>query len=301
MKVSVVVCTYNRASKLPDCLRSLLAMTVPEEVSWELVCVDNNSTDNTKRVIEDLARQSNIPIRYVFEKHQGSSHAKNAGLKLAVGEIIAITDDDCIVDPEWLATIWKEFQADPTLDVVGGRVELYNKDDMQISVRTSRERADFSLAELFNTMIPGANVAFRRRVIAEVGLFDPDFGAGARIPSAEDSDFVYKTHKANFKIVYSPDILIYHDHGRQTEGDRQKLLRLYVIGRGAFYMKYILQGDDRIIRKAYWESCNLLRDFREAAGKGRWDGNALRRLGYLIKGGFLFLWVRSRAAIIGRP
>jgi len=93
-----------------------------------------------------------------------------------------------------------------------------------------------------------------------------------------------------------PDVLIYHDHGRRTEGEREKLMRLYLIGRGAFYMKYGLRGDGRVIRMAYWESLNLLKDFLKTMGKGRWDGNALRLLGYLIRGAVLYLWVRMRAA-----
>ena len=299
VKLSIVVCTYNRAAKLPDCLQGLLAMKVPEGVTWELVCVDNNSTDNTKQVIEDFGRRSSIPIRYVFEKQQGSSHAKNAGLRLAAGEIVAMTDDDCIADPDWLAAIRREFQADSALDFLGGRVELHNKDDMPISIRTSRERVDFTPSALFG-LIPGCNMAFRRRVIGETGLFDPDFGAGARIPSAEDAEFVYRAYKADFKIVYVPDVLIYHDHGRRTEGEREKLMRLYLIGRGAFYMKYMLRGDGRVLRMAYWESYNLLKDFLKNAAKGRWDGKALQLLGHLMRGAVLYLWVRMRAAILPR-
>jgi len=114
MNLSVVVCTYNRAAKLPDCLQNLLAMTVPEGVAWELICVDNNSTDNTKEVIEGFARKSTIPIRYVFEPAQGLAHARNAGLTRGRGEIVAKTDDDCIADLDWLAASWRQFQAGPT-------------------------------------------------------------------------------------------------------------------------------------------------------------------------------------------
>jgi glycosyltransferase involved in cell wall biosynthesis len=279
--ISVVVCTYNRAAKLPVTLKSLLGMNVPAGVEWEVVCVDNNSTDDTPNVIEAFGRESTVPVRYVFEPLQGLAAARNAGLGAARGDIIAMTDDDCIVDPGWLAEICAEFASDPELGILGGRVELFNPEDLPLTVRTGRDRFAVTWDTLFSG-IAGCNMAFRRTVVSAVGPFDPEFGAGAKLKSAEDVDFIYRVLRSGIKAIYVPTVLLYHDHGRRTEDDRAKLFGDYIFGRGAFYMKHVLSNDRIVQKMAYWESINLLREAL-AAGLGvrKFDAAGWNPLGLL--------------------
>jgi GT2 family glycosyltransferase len=257
--VSIVVATYNRAQKLAACLQGLQALRLPEGLGCELICVDNNSSDATKAEIARLGDASPIPIVYVFEGRQGLARARNAGLRHARGEIIAMTDDDCIVDPDWIAEICKEFAADPALGLVGGRIELYDALDLPLTIRTSRERQRLDLPSTFR-LIFGCNMAIRRSTFDRIGVFDPHFGAGSSLQSVEDSDLIYRTAKAGFGVVYCPNILVYHHHGRRTERERDKHIRSCRVGRGAFYAKYIFQNDHQVIRLAYWEIRALLRD-----------------------------------------
>jgi glycosyltransferase involved in cell wall biosynthesis len=291
--ISVVVCTRNRAAKLPQCLSTLLAMNAADGFRWELVCVDNNSTDQTKQVIEEFASSSRIPIRYVFERVQTISSARNAGLRQALGDIIVFTDDDCLVDRNWLGTIWKEFRADALLAMLSGRVELQDQNDLPICIRSFKERITVDPTNVFS-VIGTSNMAFKRDVIESIGGFDPDFGAGTPLLGSEDSDFVYRALKAGFKATYSPDVLVLHDHGRRSGLDRRKIEGAYVISRGAFYLKHMLKGDPQITRLAYWESTKFAKQvlFKSNAGESRWD--AARLLGYLLKGFFLYLLVCIR-------
>ena len=91
MKFSVIIATYNRADELPNTLESLKGLQVNEP--WEVIVVDNNSTDNTRNVVEGV-KSFPVPLRYIFEREQGRSAALNAGIRAAQGEILAITDDD---------------------------------------------------------------------------------------------------------------------------------------------------------------------------------------------------------------
>ena len=100
MKFSVVIATYNRADELPRTLDSLSEMKTTGP--WEVVIVDNNSSDNTRDVVLERVGSFPVPLHYIFEREQGRSAALNAGIRAARGEIIAITDDDVRVDPEWL-------------------------------------------------------------------------------------------------------------------------------------------------------------------------------------------------------
>src|SRR5687768_12492925 len=106
--ISVVVCTYNRAALLPQALRSLFAQKI-ENLDYEIVVVDNNSSDDTPAAVESLKSESPVPLRYVRESRQGNAYARNAGVEQAAGSIIAYLDDDCIADENWVAIIKSAF------------------------------------------------------------------------------------------------------------------------------------------------------------------------------------------------
>src|ERR1044072_6930607 len=111
MKFSVIIATYNRAEELVKTLESLksLESTGP----WEVIIVDNNSSDNTREVVLERIDSFPVPLRYIMEKEQGRSAALNAGIRAAQGEILAVTDDDVRVDPKWLVN------AEQALDRLG--------------------------------------------------------------------------------------------------------------------------------------------------------------------------------------
>ena len=114
MKVTVILCTYNRCGSLVRALESVAASQLPPSVEWEVLVVDNNSTDQTREVVADFARRHAGRFRYVFEARQGQSHARNAGIQEAAGDVLAFTDDDIRVEPTWLAKLSAVFEAPGT-------------------------------------------------------------------------------------------------------------------------------------------------------------------------------------------
>jgi len=120
MDVTVAICTYNRARSLERTLASMARMSVPPGTEWELIVVNNNSNDATDSVIESFAKS--LPIRRVFESRQGLSHARNRAVGVANGAYIIWTDDDVIVEPEWLSTYIEAFRRWPEAAVFGGNV-----------------------------------------------------------------------------------------------------------------------------------------------------------------------------------
>ncbi len=254
MKISVIIATCCRSEDLMRALQSFEEMSVPPELSWELIIVDNNSKDNTKEVLDEFHQKNTLPLRYFFEGRQGKSFAINTGVREARGEILTFTDDDAIVDTHWLTSILKEFTTETSVSGIGGRVELFNKKDKPVTIRTCKERISFSSPRQLYSLIIGCNMAFKRKVFDEVGGMDPSLGPGTKIGAvADDPDFIYRVYKRGFKIIYSPDVLVYHNHGRRTEKEIQILHKKYVIGRGALYCKYILRGDINIFLMAYRE------------------------------------------------
>ena len=261
MDVSVVITTYNGATSIGQTLKSLEEMSVPENIRWEVIVVDNNSNDGTKKIVDEFLQKNNFPLKYIFEEKRGKPFALNAALKATKGKIVAFTDDDCIVSPNWITSITTEFSSDSSLSGIGGRVELYNREDCSVSIRTYKERIPFSSPDQLYGLIMGCNMAFARKVFEEIGEFDPLVGPGAKIGSGDDIDIIYRAYRKKFKILYVPNILIYHNHGRKTEEQVRSLNRRYMIGRGAFYCKYVMKGEKYILRMAYREVSSLLKEF----------------------------------------
>jgi len=120
---------------------------------------------------------------------------------------------------------------------------------------------------------------------------DERFGAGTRLLSAEDSDFICRALISNKQIEYIPEIRVFHAHGRRTEEAASALMRGYVIGRGAFYCKHGLRLDMQVVKQAYWEVRNLLRDSIEAR-----NTKPFRVIRYLLVGAYRYLGVALQPA-----
>lgn len=251
MNVSIVVCTHNRGRHLSGLFESLTRLVVPSDVDWELVVVDNASTDNTRDICHAFAAGCQKRCRYVHEPNKGKSIALNTGISHADGDIIAFTDDDCVLSADWLLVLAQEFNADPSLGVLGGRVKLYDSRDQPLTLTSGDRRVVYSsLRMLFpDPLIIGCNMAARKEVFCSVEPFDTRLGPGTEA-IAEDVDFIHCAHKAGVKVAYVPNLVVYHNHGRQTDEEVRALVYKYHVGRGAFYVKHILRADADAARMA---------------------------------------------------
>jgi glycosyltransferase involved in cell wall biosynthesis len=224
MDVSVIICTHNRSASLGRTLSSFLQST-SDGLSWELLVVDNDSTDETKQVIESFITASKLAVRYIFEGKRGLSEARNHGLCEAQGEIIIFIDDDVIVSPTYLLEVKKAFdELDPMC--VGGKVLLdenltrppwwdercdgaVGKFDRGDSVIVAG-RSDRALTGI------GANMSFRRSAFEKYGLFRTDMGRkGADLTTGEDAEMFQRLRKRGELVIYYPGALVYHSPAQQ--------------------------------------------------------------------------------------
>jgi glycosyltransferase involved in cell wall biosynthesis len=120
MLVTIGICTYNRAESLRRALDSVAALKVPDDVSWEILIVNNNSSDHTDQIIANF--RDRLPVRREFEPRPGKCNALNRAIKAAKGEYILWTDDDVVVDPRWLQAYVEAFRRWPEAAVFGGRI-----------------------------------------------------------------------------------------------------------------------------------------------------------------------------------
>lgn len=263
MDASIIVCTYNRADALRLALDALARVESPQGFTWEVLLVDNRSTDETPQLCQNFASEHNGRFVYVREERPGKSFALNTGIRQARGSLLIFTDDDCVAEPTWLQKIIDELASDPDIAILGGRVELYNPQDLPLTLITSRHKTTVSKPLRFmfpRAHVIGCNVAIKREVFETIGLFDPNLGPGSRGQCGEDFDLFLRALSAGFKIAYSPLPVVRHNHGRRTATDQARLMATYHVSRGALYA---LRWRDRGVRKIIrFELLKIYRDLR---------------------------------------
>lgn len=257
--ISVIVCSRNRADQLARCLHAFGQADAPPG-AWELLVVDNGSTDHTREIVAQRSRAERLPARYLREDEPGLSRARNRGLAAAAGDLVAFTDDDCLVSPTWLPAIVRAFASDGNLMVLGGRVDLADPGDAPVGIRPFPDELHISEMHHITERLIGCNMAFRSDVFRRIGLFDPKLGAGTRIGSSEDLDMFYRARKAGMTLRYEPQVRVRHAHGRRPGPNLATLRESYVRGRGAFYGKHLLRGDRTVLKSAWYEIGNLSRE-----------------------------------------
>jgi glucosyl-dolichyl phosphate glucuronosyltransferase len=219
MKASVIICTFNRAESLSRTLESLLCMAVSPELEWEVLIVDNNSTDSTKSVSDLFQQEFPGRFRYIFEGRQGKSFALNTAIDAAKGEILAFTDDDVTMDAQWLAQIISTMENCDCLGVGGRILPVWNvsKPDWLQMEGPHRLMPAVVSFDLGNEMCQihagafGANMAFRRNVFETYGRFRADLGPtiGSEM-RGEDTEFCRRLIKAKERLIYAPHAIVFH-------------------------------------------------------------------------------------------
>jgi glycosyltransferase involved in cell wall biosynthesis len=239
MDVSLIICTRDRCEKLVRCLESVRHISF--ERPWELIIVDNGSTDGTAAVVKEFVNSTGIRAVYLFEPKPGKSTGLNTALGVARGLILAFTDDDCYPAPDFLAQIWSAFD-DPSVGYIGGRIMLHDPADYPITIDESVTPRIFPARSFVCAgCVQGANMAFRRKVLLDIGGFDAAFGPGAPFHSGEDIEAVGRASAMGWKGNYRPEVVVGHHHGRKA-ADAAALWKYYAIGIGAFHMKILLRG-----------------------------------------------------------
>ncbi|MBA3885837.1 MAG: glycosyltransferase family 2 protein [Acidobacteria bacterium] len=220
MDATILICTYNRASLLGPTLDSLAHLRAPE-LSWEVLVVDNNSTDETRRLVEARQADYPVPLHYLFEPRQGKSIALNTGLAHASGAVIAFTDDDVQVPEGWLEAAVRPLLTRPGLAYTGGPVEplweaspprwLAPAGNLGGTIAVKDHGAEPFIFEERRKTPLGVNMAVRRSLIEQIGGFRPDLGRrGKSLLGQEQAEFFYRSRAAGALGLYVPEMTLQH-------------------------------------------------------------------------------------------
>ena len=235
VEISLVISTRNRAPQLDQALESYARLEY--EGPWDVVIVDNGSTDATPQVLAAFGRRFRGNLRLLQHGRPGLSGARNVGWRAARGAIVAFTDDDCYPQPDYLMRIRRCF-SEPRYGFVGGRVLLYDPLDYPITIQLCDRRLELPPACFIAPgQIHGANFAFRRQVLEAIGGFDERLGAGTKYQSAEDTDALARASASGWWGLYDPGPTVSHHHRRRAGKDIQRMRKAHGIGTGAYFMK----------------------------------------------------------------
>ncbi len=197
-KVSVVVPVYNGQATFEACIESLLAVDYPED-QRELIFVDNASTDKTAKLLKSYGKR----IRAIFEAKRGPAAARNRGLRTACNEIVAMTDADCVVDPEWLPKLIEPLR-DPSVGMVGGTI-LSKQPCNSIEQFGERIHDHHMAIEVWTPpYVITMNWASKKSVLRQVDFFDENF------LRCEDVDFAYRAFQGGVKFAFASEAVVYH-------------------------------------------------------------------------------------------
>ncbi|HYC21078.1 MAG TPA: glycosyltransferase, partial [Candidatus Bathyarchaeia archaeon] len=197
--ISVIVCAYNAERTMEPCLHSLQNLPYP---NYEVIVVNDGSTDRT---LEIARRYEGGRIRVIDQKNMGLSAARNVGIAASRGEIVAFTDSDCVVDPDWLTYLAYKFQAG--FVAVGGPNFPPPEDSLVPSAVAVSPGGPTHvlLNDDVAEHIPGCNMAFRKSALEEINGFDALFSA-----AGDDVDLCWRLQNAGYAIGFSPAAMVWH-------------------------------------------------------------------------------------------
>jgi GT2 family glycosyltransferase len=237
--ISIVVPTRNRPDHAVECARALLFCSG----FTEIVFVDQSDESATEKALQSIG---DARLRVARSALRGAANGRNVGIDLSSGTVLAFTDDDCRVKPDWVARIADIFRNDPRAAVVCGRVRVPD------SLRTSGFAIEFEpqTREWLHRFPPPdrdwgitANLAARRDVFNLVGRFDPLLGAGGPLLAGEEPDLLFRALKAGLKVVNAREVEVAHLGVRSFGPDANRLWHAYGVGTAAALFKHVRLGD----------------------------------------------------------
>lgn len=220
MDATILICTFNRAAQLDQTLQSIAALHAPD-LRWDVLVIDNNSADDTRRVVQAHQVVFPVPLTYVFEERQGKSHALNTGLQRARASVIVFTDDDVRVQQGWLEAAVRPLMQYPEVAYTGGPVrpiwgrrpplwlDFAGNLGGTIAIKDHGPHP-FIFEDRRRTAL-GVNMAVRRELFNRIGGFRPDLGrSGKSLLGQEQAEFFYRSRAVGARGLYAPDMVLDH-------------------------------------------------------------------------------------------
>lgn len=233
--ISAIISTRNRGDKIVAAVESILKNTYPK---FDLWIVDQSDDDRTGEALQPFFSDSRL--HYIKSDTRGCSPGRNLAISFSASDFAAITDDDCVVSPDWLAEMVSAFAQDERIGVVAGNVVAADYDMTQGRITAyiiNRSFLATSISQKSQVHGITANMGIRRSIWKKVSGFDPMLGVGSPLRSASEPDFLIKVLLAGYYVYETPSVSVVH-YGFRNWEEFRKLLYQYSYGYGAALSKY---------------------------------------------------------------
>ncbi len=294
--ISICINTKNRTTALKKTIFSIKNSDYLK--AYEIIIIDQSNQDNLE--INHKSCQKFTNVKHIIHNESGTGKAKNLGIKLAKGNIIAFTDDDCIVTNNWLKNIEQAFNKNKTIAAVFGQSLPYQAQQHQqqtcVCTLSNRKKETIITQPCFHAeqIGFGNNMAFRTKVLKQVDGFKPWLGPGSIGENAEDAEIALRLLTTKHQILYSPKIKIHHNKWLTKKQFYQAQLS-YICGEFACYGFYAFQGYHfaqeilkqslkNYLKESFVDFKNLLKLEKDS---GYFLGKQLQKIFSIIKG----LWI----------
>jgi glycosyltransferase involved in cell wall biosynthesis len=242
--VTLLVCTYNRRDDLREMLETAVRQETDGSFTYEVLVVDNNSTDDTRAVVEAFVAAGHAKVRYLFERRQGKAFALNTGLAAARGWIYTIADDDFVLPPDWVGKIVRGFREHPDVSFVSGKVLPRWQGRVPAWAGVPEHWSAIALADYgdqpfyadANRQVCLLACSFKRADVDAVGGYRADLGVSSDlIGGVEDLEILQRLWNAGRRGVYLPHISF--EHKVPDERVTKEYHRRWHAGHGRFYAR----------------------------------------------------------------
>jgi len=254
VKISVIVPAYNAAETILTTLNSLANQSFK---NFEIIVVDDCSQDNTPHIIQSF------PYKLIrLSENNGPAYCRNAGAGVATGEILAFTDSDCRVAPDWLQNIYERFMQNEIAAIMG-RLVLMPSTLLGDSISAIGFPAGGAIGfdkiwkvdhKGFTDSLSSCNCAVSKNVFEKIGGFDESFP----YPGGEDSLLAYDLRRLNYRIKYCPDVLVSHEARSSLMGFLKWQFRR---GISSFIFSTKVSNKEKFLSLRIWSTKNIIRRY----------------------------------------
>lgn len=244
--IAILITSFNRHDDIKRLLASINTaynQSDKKRLGVKVFLVDNSEDNNLSELTLSLSIAPDF--EFIHEAKKGLSNARNTGIKeILKGDFdyVCTIDDDIVLPEDYFDRVVKTINSNPFSWVIGGRVELFDKRDLPVTIKTSLDFEEFDGIHIFGFVF-GCALIIKVEAFKAIGFFDPLLGAGTDCGGSEDSDFVFRVwcfEKSNNSVIYFPDYFVYHNHGRREKTYTDALLKNYSLGQGGFFIKHML-------------------------------------------------------------
>ena len=242
LKISAIICTYNRDPYLGKAIKSLLEQSLADD-EYEIIIVDNASTDKTKEIVEKYRDK----VKYIYEPNQGLSYARNAGYLNSNADIVTYLDDDALASSEWLSSALEAFEKDKNIAAVGGKIEpIWEAEKPKWLIKelyihfSCQDKGPDPFYLKSHDYVWGGNAAYRKRILYDCGGFPVELGRIGKMQLVHEelpvSEFI---NKIGLKKYYMPSMLIRHHVMQHRINLRFLVNRFFWLGASTVYHEYL--------------------------------------------------------------